>query len=140
MNRMPRLRLTSVTIGAPDPRELAAFYARLLGWTVTASDPARPGYPPEDGWAQVRPPAGEEGPRLNFEYEAEFTRPVWPSVAGEQHITEHLDIAVTDLDSSVAWALEQGAALADYQPQDDVRVLLDPAGHPFCLYFDHELD
>jgi catechol 2,3-dioxygenase-like lactoylglutathione lyase family enzyme len=134
MNRMPRLRLTSVTIGAPDPRELAAFYARLLGWTVTASDPARPGYPPEDGWAQVRPPAGEEGPRLNFEYEAEFTRPVWPSVAGEQHITEHLDIAVTDLDSSVAWALEQGAALADYQPQDDVRVLLDPAGHPFCLY------
>ena len=136
MNRMPRLRLTSVTIGAPDPRELAAFYARLLGWTVTASDPARPGYPPEDGWAQVRPPAGEEGPRLNFEYEAEFTRPVWPSVAGEQHITEHLDIAVTDLDSSVAWALEQGAALADYQPQDDVRVLLDPAGHPFCLYLD----
>ena len=134
MNRMPRLRLTSVTIGAPDPRELAAFYARLLGWTVTASDPARPGYPPEDGWAQVRPPAGEEGPRLNFEYEAEFTRPVWPSVAGEQHITEHLDIAVTDLDSSVAWALELGAALADYQPQDDVRVLLDPAGHPFCLY------
>ena len=134
MNRMPRLRLTSVTIGAPDPRELAAFYARLLGWTVTASDPARPGYPPEDGWAQVRPPAGEEGPRLNFEYEAEFTRPVWPSVAGEQHITEHLDIAVTDLDSSVAWALEQGAALADYQPQDDVRVLLDPAGHTFCLY------
>jgi catechol 2,3-dioxygenase-like lactoylglutathione lyase family enzyme len=134
MSAMPRLRVTSVTIGAPDPRELAAFYARLLGWTVTASDPPRPGFPPEDGWAQVRPAAGDEGPRLNFEYEAEYTRPVWPSVAGEQHITEHLDIAVTDLDSSVTWALEQGAALAGYQPQDDVRVLLDPAGHTFCLY------
>ena len=134
MSAMPRLRVTSVTVGAPDPRELAVFYARLLGWTVTASDPARPGCPPEDGWAQLRPPPGEPGPTLNFEYEAEFTRPVWPSVAGAQHITEHLDIAVTDLDSSVAWALEQGAALADYQPQEDVRVLLDPAGHTFCLY------
>ncbi len=27
-----------------------------------------------------------------------------------------------------------GVALADYQPQDNVRVFLDPAGHPFCLY------
>lgn len=47
---------------------------------------------------------------------------------------EHLDIAVGDLDASVAWATDAGAALADYQPQDDVRVLLDPAGHPFCLF------
>jgi len=134
MSATPRLRVTSVTIGAPDPRALAAFYARLLGWTVTASDPARPGYPPEDGWAQLRPPPDAEGPRLNFEYEERYTRPVWPSVAGQQHITEHLDIAVTDLAASVAWALEQGATLAGYQPQDDVRVMLDPAGHTFCLY------
>jgi len=134
MAATPRLRVTSVTIGAPDPRALAAFYARLLGWTVTAADPARPGYPPEDGWAQLRPPPDDEGPTLNFEYEAKYTRPAWPSVAGEQHITQHLDIAVSELEGSVAWALEQGATLADYQPQDHVRVLLDPAGHPFCLY------
>jgi hypothetical protein len=24
--------------------------------------------------------------------------------------------------------------VAGHQPQPDVRVLLDPAGHPFCLY------
>jgi hypothetical protein len=24
--------------------------------------------------------------------------------------------------------------LADFQPQDDVRVLFDPDGHPFCLF------
>jgi len=134
MSPRPGLRVTSVTIGAPDPRALAAFYARLLGWSVTVSEAARPGYPPEDGWAQLRPSPGEQGPTLNFEYEAEYTRPVWPSVAGEQHITQHLDIAVTDLEASVAWALEQGATLAGYQPQEHVRVLLDPAGHPFCLY------
>ena len=27
-----------------------------------------------------------------------------------------------------------GATLAEFQPQDEVRVLFDPAGHPFCLY------
>jgi len=39
-----------------------------------------------------------------------------------------------DLDGAVAHAVAAGAALADFQPQDDVRVCLDPAGHPFCLW------
>lgn len=133
MNR-PDLDVTSVTIAAPDPRELAAFYERLLGWVVSAREPARPGFPPEDGWAQLRPPAGRTGPTLNFEYEAHYTPPVWPTEPGSQQITEHLDIAVTDVDQAVAWALEAGARLAEYQPQEDVRVVLDPAGHPFCLF------
>jgi hypothetical protein len=29
-----------------------------------------------------------------------------------------------------------GAEQASYQPQEHVRVMLDPAGHPFCLYVD----
>jgi catechol 2,3-dioxygenase-like lactoylglutathione lyase family enzyme len=128
------MAVTSVTIGAPAPRELAAFYARLLGWIVTASEPARPGMPPEDGWAQVRPSAGEHGPTLNFEWEAKFTRPTWPAVDGGQNATQHLDIAVADLDETVSWALSVGAVLSDVQPQEDVRVMLDPAGHPFCLF------
>ena len=33
-------------------------------------------------------------------------------------------------------ALELGATLAGFQPQADVRVLLDPASHPFRLYLD----
>src|SRR6267142_1875405 len=65
-------------------RDLAAFYARLLCWPVTASEPARPGMPPEDGWAQLRPPAGEDGPTLNFEYEAKFTRPAWPAADADR--------------------------------------------------------
>jgi len=93
-----------------------------------------PGFPPEDGWAQVRPPEGEIGPTLNVEYEAHYTHLMWPSEPGKQHITEHLDIAVADLDAAVSWAIEAGAALAEFQPQDDVRVLFDPAGHPFCLF------
>jgi len=80
------------------------------------------------------PPPGAVGPTLNLEYEAQFVRPTWPSVAGKQHITQHLDIAVTDLDAAVAWAAEAGATLADFQPQEHVRVMFDPAGHTFCLF------
>jgi len=34
---------------------------------------------------------------------------------------------------AVTEAVALGATLAGHQPQDHVRVLLDPAGHPFCL-------
>jgi hypothetical protein len=45
----------------------------------------------------------------------------------------HFDFQVGDLDSAVEDAVALGATLADAQPQENVRVLLDPAGHPFCL-------
>lgn len=130
----PTLRVTSVSIAAPDPRELAAFYSRLLGVPVTSSEGPRPGHPAKDGWAQIRPAEGHAGPTLNFEYEAEYVPPVWPSVNGRQQLQTHIDIAVDDLAAAVAWAVRSGARLADYQPQDDVRVMLDPVGHPFCLF------
>lgn len=93
----PALRVTSVTIGTSQPRELAQFYSTLLGWPVTASEGPRPGEPPEDGWAQVRPPGGVSGPTLSFEFERHFTRPVWPAVAGHQTASQHLDIHVDDV-------------------------------------------
>ena len=46
----------------------------------------------------------------------------------------HLDIKVDDLETAGAHAVSAGATLADFQPQPDVRVYLDPAGHPFCLW------
>ena len=39
-----------------------------------------------------------------------------------------------DLAAAVEQAVGCGAELADFQPQDDVRVCLDPAGHPFCRW------
>ena len=38
-----------------------------------------------------------------------------------------------DLEAAVADAVALGATVATAQPQEHVRVLLDPAGHPFCL-------
>ncbi|WP_342228469.1 VOC family protein [Nocardia wallacei] len=127
--------VSSVTIGAPNPRDLAVFYQRLLGWTISAMEDPRPGEPPEAGWAQLCAPADLPGLRtINIEYERYYTRPVWPSEPGRQHITVHLDLPVEDLDAAQARALEAGATLADTQPQDAVRVILDPAGHPVCLF------
>jgi Glyoxalase-like domain len=59
---------------------------------------------------------------------------VWPERRGEQDKMIHLDIKVNDLDAAVAHALAAGARLAEHQGRADVRVLLDPAGHPFCLF------
>ncbi|WP_337466335.1 VOC family protein [Kribbella flavida] len=126
--------MTSVTIMAPDPRALAEFYARLLGRPVTTSEGPREGHPPEDGWAQLRAAEGTGEVTLNFEYEEQWAKPVWPAEKGAQNATQHLDIAVDDLEAATAHAIAQGAVLADFQPQDSVRVLLDPAGHPFCLF------
>ena len=97
---------------------------------MTASEPAGPGEPADAGWAQVA--AG--GLRLNFEFERYWTPPVWPAVPGSQTATQHLDLWVHELGEATAWALECGARLAEMQPQEDVRVLFDPAGHPFCLF------
>ncbi|MGB6455424.1 MAG: VOC family protein [Streptosporangiaceae bacterium] len=41
---------------------------------------------------------------------------------------------VDDLASAVEWAIACGARIAEFQPQEDVRVMFDPAGHPFCLF------
>lgn len=124
----PRLQVGAVTITSEPARtrDLADFYHRLLGWTIVNVGP-------KGGWAQLRPPEGETGPTINIEEDREHARPVWPSRAGEQTATMHLDVGVDDLDQAVAWALEVGAVLADDQPQEHVRVMLDPHGHPFCL-------
>ncbi len=46
----------------------------------------------------------------------------------------HFDLAVRDLEAAQAEAVRLGATLAAAQPAPGRwRVLLDPAGHPFCL-------
>ncbi|WP_406171517.1 hypothetical protein OIE52_47000 [Streptomyces canus] len=100
---------------------MAQFYQALLGWPMRKVEP---------GWVEIAPPDGSPG--LSFRTEPLFTRPRWPSARSEQQMMMHLDIEVNDLSSAVEDALALGAAAADFQPQDDVRVLFDPVGHPFC--------
>jgi catechol 2,3-dioxygenase-like lactoylglutathione lyase family enzyme len=125
MTAAPRLTLATVTLDCPDAHVLADFYGRLFGWQVTASEPH---------WVLMRSPDGGTG--LAFQAEAGYVPPVWPEQPGAQQKSVHLDIRVDDLDAAVSHAVAVGATLAAFQPQDDVRVLLDPAGHPFCLFLD----
>jgi len=115
-----------VTLDAPDALELARFYARLLGWRLFAGD---------DGGASVAP-SEEAGYNLGFQTEPQYVRPVWPAAAGEPQMSMHLEIEVDDVDEAVAYAVSVGAEVAAFQPQHNVKVMLDPAGHPFCLYVD----
>ena len=62
----------------------------------------------------------------------------WPSKPGEQIMMMHLEVLVDDLAAGCAHAQACGAVLAAYQPQETVRVHLDPDGHPFCIYIDNE--
>ena len=119
----PAMKLTATVLDAPDPRELAGFYQRLLGWPVGTDEP---------GWVTLVPPEGSSG--LSFQREPVYERPTWPAVRGRQQMMLHLDIEVDDLETAGAHAVAAGAVLAEFQPQDDVRVYLDPVGHPFCLW------
>jgi catechol 2,3-dioxygenase-like lactoylglutathione lyase family enzyme len=105
---------------------MADFYGRLLGWEVAARD--------GKGWVAMRDPAG--GLDLLFQAEAQYRAPIWPERPDGQDKMLHFEIQVDDLDGAVEHAVSLGARVADYQPQANVRVLLDPAGHPFCLFRD----
>jgi hypothetical protein len=59
---------------------------------------------------------------------------VWPPEDERQQMMAHLDFEVEDLGAAVDDAVAAGARVAEFQPQERVRVMLDPAGHPFCLY------
>ena len=114
-------------IETPDPGALAAFYSKLLDWPVAHE---------EDGLAILKPP--QDAVYMVFQLAEDYVPPVWPPVPGEQRTMMHLDIEVEDLEAAVGVAVALGAKLADFQPQEAVRVLLDPAGHPFCLCLDDE--
>ncbi len=110
-------------LGALEAQQLAAFYERLLGWPIAID---------QGDWVMLRDPEGGTG--LSFQSEPDHVPPVWPVEPGAQQMMIHLDVGVDDLDAAVVWAVNAGALLASHQPQDDVRVMLDPAGHPFCLF------
>ncbi|MBA2529600.1 MAG: VOC family protein [Euzebyales bacterium] len=117
------MTLTATVLDAPDARLLAEFYRHLLGLAMGTVEP---------DWVTLKPPEGGAG--LSFQTETAYVKPTWPQGPGAQQMMMHLDIEVDDLDAAGAHAVTAGAVLAEYQPQDDVRVYLDPAGHPFCLW------
>ena len=110
--------LTTVVLDCADPGPLAEFYCAVTGWKVTYSD---------DDSVQV----GDGGPiQLGFQRVEGYRPPGWPDPAKQAH----LDVSVDDLTATVKKVLALGATKPDFQPGGgDWTVLIDPAGHPFCL-------
>jgi hypothetical protein len=92
------------------------------------------------GW-----PIGDEGPGTTilaapegaiyvvFQRAGGYQAPVWPPIDGQQRPMTHVDFQLGDLDSAVAEAVAPGASVAAHQPRENLRVLIDRAGHPFYL-------
>ena len=112
-----------VVLDAPDAPALARFYVELLDWDLASEEANFATIAPKDGVSYIA-----------FQTSPTYIRPVWPNAEGSQQMMLHLDFEVTDLEEAVAHATELGARAAEFQPQPNVRVMLDPAGHPFCLY------
>ena len=121
----PSFHVGAVNMDCADAAVMADFYSQLLGWDVAWRD---------HDFVVLREPNG--GTTLSFQQEAWYAPPVWPERPGEQTKMMHLDVKVDDLDAAVAHAISVGGRLAEHQPRPDLRIMLDPAGHPFCLCTD----
>lgn len=114
-------QLASISLDCPDTDVLAAFYSALLGLEEAFATPDR-GVVALSG----------AGPMLTLMRADDYAAPSWPD--GPQRQQMHLDIAVDNVDSATDAAVRLGAKPAEHQPAPEQwRVLLDPAGHPFCL-------
>jgi len=108
----------SLVIDCPDPLALGGFYRELLEWQLSG----------DEDWADLR---ADYGQCISFQRVDDYRAPRWPSQDVPQQM--HLDLMVDDLDAAETTVLALGATKAEHQPGTTFRVLLDPAGHPFCL-------
>ena len=132
----PKLR--SVVIDTLDARALAEFYRQMLGLTY------RPGDEPSDdgSGAEARDwlvlVDADTGSRIAFQQVDELPESTWPD--GPHHQMLHLDFMVPSkdaLDEQHERVVRLGARLRldrSEEPQEPLRVYLDPSGHPFCIF------
>jgi len=122
------IRWIGVAIDCADAGPVARFYEQLLGFRVGDFDPP--------GWAQLWDPAG--GHHLNIQGQPHYVPPVWPERDEAQAKMLHLEVEVDDVATAVAVAIDAGGREAAWQPPDRdptrIRIVLDPAGHPLCLF------
>lgn len=112
-------QLGAISIDCSEPSTLAAFYRELLDLTTLFEN---------DHFIAL----GGAATALTFHQVTDHRPPDWPT--GPTPKQFHLDFAVADLDAAEQRAVALGAHKAEFQPSPDRwRVLIDPAGHPFCV-------
>lgn len=115
----PLATIGAIAFDCEDPPALVEFYRALFG--------VDPGFVSDD-FAAIK----VQGLWLSAHRIANYEPPRWPDGSPSKQV--HLDVGVDDVEAAVERASALGAILAEPQPQPDRwRVMLDPAGHPFCL-------
>ena len=126
-----------VTLDCAEPRPLAEFWAAMLG----AEGGRTRGGATHGTWRRIARGQAVRGTAVGVRTDwvwlaamkvADYHPPTWPEADVPKQI--HLDLSVSDLTAAVDEAERLGATPAAFQPAPDLRrILLDPAGHPFCL-------
>jgi len=130
----PEITVRTVCLDCDEAHAMARFYGGLLGWEPTFTEP---------DWVLMRNPEGGVG--LSFQAEPTYRPPTWPDETDLQQKMIHLDVRVTPtepqtpqeaLEAALEVAVAAGGRAAEHQFREDLRVVLDPAGHPLCLFLD----
>jgi len=113
------VRLGAISLDCADPLALGDFWAELLGGDVKYRSDNFVAVKLAELWITAVAVDG-------------YRPPTWPGDDRPKQI--HLDLAVDDLAAAEDRAVALGATKATTQAAPDRWiVLLDPAGHPFCL-------
>ncbi|WP_207947619.1 VOC family protein [Occultella glacieicola] len=115
---MPAPTLKMITLDCADVRQLATFWSDLLESEALVV---------EDEYAMIAGP----GAMIGLGRVEGYVPPAWPNPNGSKQF--HFDLACEDIGETEARCVELGATVPAEQPGETWRVLLDPAGHPFCL-------
>lgn len=122
----PVVELTAITIDCRDPAPMVAFYAQAFGGQVSHQDVG-------GAWIHL-----SGGPLVLIRRIEDYTPPTWPS--RDVPMQMHFELRVDDLEEAERRLHGLGATTCDFQPHRDQGnlVMLDPAGHPFCIGTDAE--
>ncbi|MBW5424077.1 VOC family protein [Streptomyces sp. BG9H] len=122
----PIAGLRTVVFDCPRPRELAEFYAAIIGGTIEG----------DGDWVDLLAPGRV---RVSFQRVPDLRPPEWPR-ADRNAQQVHLDLDAGSTEAEMDAAQEKILALGarPLDVDDDggkrgFRVYADPVGHPFCL-------
>lgn len=109
-------QLAGISFDCEDHLALATFYQHLVGGEIEEFD----------DWTNLN---RDTQPELSFQHAEGYQPPTWPTQERGQQ--EHIDFVSPDRSGEVQRAESLGARVMD--TQRTFTVLLDPAGHPFCI-------
>ena len=117
----PLIVLDTITIDCreEDIPDMIRFYAQLTG------------FEPEVYKGETMPTLLGKSIAISFFPVNHYDAPTFPSPAVGRQI--HLDLYVTDLPAAIEFARSIGAKDSSRQFHPSYHIMLDPAGHPFCL-------